>query len=52
MAKLDQKFSKESKFKNKFDLEDDFRDYNQQPKKKKRRNVRQRDEYSAYDNNL
>jgi len=49
MAKLDQKFSKGSKSKNKFDLEDDFRDFNQQPKKKKRRIARQREEYSEYD---
>ena len=49
MAKLDQKFSKGSKSKNKFDLEDDFRDFNQHPKKKKRRIARQREEYSEYD---
>lgn len=46
MAKLDQKFSKGSKFKHRFD--EDFHDFNQPSKKKKRRIARQRDEYSEY----
>ncbi|WP_175577612.1 hypothetical protein [Photobacterium proteolyticum] len=49
MAKFDQKFSKGSKSKHKFDLDDDFRDFNQQSKKKKRRIARQREEYTEYD---
>lgn len=49
MAKLDQKFSKGSKSKHKFDLDDDFQDFNQQSKKKKRRIARQREEYSELD---
>jgi hypothetical protein len=49
MAKLDQKFSKGSKSKHKFDLDDDFQDINQQSKKKKRRIARQREEYSELD---
>ncbi|MBV1843249.1 MULTISPECIES: hypothetical protein [Photobacterium] len=49
MAKLDQKFSKRSKSKDKFDIEDEFSDFNQQSRKKKRRTTRHRDEYPEYD---
>lgn len=43
MAKLDQKFSKGSKFK--FDDDEEMHDFHQPSKKKKRRIARQRDEY-------
>lgn len=49
MAKLDQKFSKGSKSKQKFDFEGDFQDLDQSSKKKKRRIARQRDAYPEYD---
>lgn len=48
MAKLDQKFSKGSKFKPKFDDDEDLSDFNQPSKKKKRRIARQRDEYQDF----
>lgn len=49
MAKLDQKFSKGSKSKHKFDFEDDFQDFDLSSKKKKRRTARQRDAFPEYD---
>lgn len=49
MAKLDQKFSKGSKSKQKFGFEDDFQDLDLSSKKKKRRIARQRDAYPEYD---
>ncbi|GAL02408.1 hypothetical protein ACFFLZ_04350 [Photobacterium aphoticum] len=51
MAKLDQKFAKGSKSKNKFDFEDDFQDFDQQSRKKKRRVARQRDAFPEYEEN-
>ncbi|MGF1682209.1 hypothetical protein L4D09_12625 [Photobacterium makurazakiensis] len=51
MAKLDQKFSKGLKSKQKFDIEDNFQDFEQQSKKKKRRIVRQREEFPEYNDN-
>lgn len=48
MAKLDQKLGKGSKSKNKFDVEDDFHDFDQSSRKKKRRIARQRDAFPEY----
>ncbi|WP_170111211.1 hypothetical protein [Photobacterium sanctipauli] len=48
MAKLDQKFSKGLKSKQKFNFEDDFQDFGQHSRKKKRRIARQRDTFPEY----
>ncbi|MCW8328599.1 hypothetical protein MD588_07235 [Photobacterium sp. SDRW27] len=48
MAKLDQKFSKGSKSKQKLDFEDELQDFNQHSRKKKRRIARHRDEFPEY----
>jgi len=48
MAKLDEKFRKGSKSKFKSDFNDDFLDYNQQARKKKRRSTRQRQDSGEY----
>ncbi|WP_198160243.1 hypothetical protein [Photobacterium sp. J15] len=48
MAKLDQKFSKGSRSKRKFEFEDDLREFNQNSRKKKRRTAKQRDEFPEY----
>ncbi|MEJ2766411.1 hypothetical protein VV869_20860 [Photobacterium sp. MCCC 1A19761] len=49
MAKLDQKFSKGSKFKKSFDDEEELFEFSQPSKKKKRRIARQRDEYQDFE---
>ncbi|MDO6705934.1 hypothetical protein [Photobacterium sp. 1_MG-2023] len=48
MAKLDEKFRKGSKSKFKSDFEEDFFDYNEQARKKKRRPTRQRQDSGEY----
>ncbi|MGF1692519.1 hypothetical protein [Photobacterium kagoshimensis] len=48
MAKLDQKFSKGSRSKSKFDGDNEFIDLNSQSKKKKRRPVRSRYDSPEY----
>ncbi|QOQ70385.1 hypothetical protein [Photobacterium damselae] len=52
MAKLDQKFSKGSKSKFKMDYDDDFQDFGNASRKKRRRVTRQRydsPEFSNFD---
>ncbi|MFC1503444.1 hypothetical protein ACFL53_03720 [Pseudomonadota bacterium] len=48
MAKLDQKFHKNSKLKFEDEDKDDYQDFNQQERKRKRRLIRQRYDSPEY----